>query len=194
MTQKFAQDGTVTAVTVISVKNCHVIGMKTLARDGYIAACVACGNKKSLKKPQKGQFKDLGSFQFVREFRLDDAASPEEIKIGSVISPAIFVPGEKVHVSAKSKGRGFQGVVKRHAFHGHPKTHGHKDQLRMSGSIGAGGVQNVKKGKRMAGRMGGGIVTLKNLEVVEVDEKNSLIYIKGAIPGAKNTLVTIRTS
>ena len=147
-----------------------------------------------MKKPQRGVFKDLGNFRFVREFRLSDDEDTAQIKIGSVISPATFVPGDKVHVSAKSKGLGFQGVVKRHKFHGSPKSHGHKDQLRMPGSIGDGGAQNVKKGKRMGGRMGGDMVTLKNLEVIEVDEKNSLIYIKGAVPGARNALVTIRTS
>jgi large subunit ribosomal protein L3 len=101
-----------------------------------------------------------------------------------------FVAGDVVQVSGTSKGKGFQGVVKRHHFHGHPTTHGHKDQTRMPGSIGAGGVQHVLKGRRMAGHMGSDRVTVKNLQVVEVRD-GGILAIKGAVPGARNTILEI---
>lgn len=102
-----------------------------------------------------------------------------------------FKKGDKVKVSGLGRGKGFQGVVKRHGFHGSPKTHGHKDQLRMPGSIGATEPARVFKGMRMAGRMGGERVTVKNLEIVEIDEKNDLLKIKGAIPGSRGSLLLI---
>ncbi len=100
--------------------------------------------------------------------------------------------GDKVKVTGTSKGKGFQGVVKRWGFKGSPATHGHKDQLRMPGSIGATGPQRVFKGTKMGGRMGGDKVTVLNLEVIEIDEKNNKVYLKGAVPGAKNSLLTIK--
>ncbi len=104
---------------------------------------------------------------------------------------AIFQAGDIIKVTGISKGRGFQGVVKRHGFHGSPATHGHKDQLRMPGSIGAGGVQHVFKGKRMAGRMGGEQVTVSNLEVIEVNPSANEIFIKGAVPGHRDNLILL---
>ena len=109
----------------------------------------------------------------------------------SIITVGVFVEGDEVKVSGISKGKGFQGVVKRHGFHGSPKSHGHKDQLRMPGSIGAGGVQRVFKGTRMAGHMGNEKVTISGLKIVSIDEANNILYIKGAIPGSRNSLVYI---
>ena len=114
------------------------------------------------------------------------------MKPGDQIDVSTFVPGDKVNVIAVSKGKGFQGVVKRHGFHGGPKSHGQKDRHRAPGSIGGSWPQHVTKGMRMAGRMGGERTTVKNLEVVEIDKENNLIAIKGAIPGRRGTLVMIK--
>ena len=111
-------------------------------------------------------------------------------KRGDTIEASSFAIGDVVHITGESKGKGFQGVVKRHGFHGHPTSHGHKDQERMPGSIGAGGVQHVLKGRRMAGHMGADRVTVKNLKIVEVRE-GGILAIKGAIPGARHTIIQI---
>ena len=124
----------------------------------------------------------------MREFRVDDAAKYQR---GAIISTEAFAVGDEVAVIGTSKGKGFQGVVKRHGFHGSPATHGHKDQERMPGSIGAGGVQRVFKGKRMAGHMGDDQVTVKGLEIVKIEPEKNILYIKGALPGSRNSLVLI---
>lgn len=188
MTQKFAPDGTVTPVTVVAAGPCTVTQVKTAAKDGYTAVQVGFGAKKRLTKALTGHLKDLSPFAHLREFRLADTA---EIKRGDVVSVEQFTPGDVVTVTGVAKGKGFQGVVKRHKFHGHPASHGHKDQLRTSGSIGAGGVQHVMKGMRMAGRMGGQQVTVHNLKVVDVDTQRGLLYIQGALPGPRNAVVEI---
>ena len=123
----------------------------------------------------------------MREFRdIDGLERGAELKVTQ------FAIGDKVDVTGTSKGKGFQGVVRRHHFHGHPSTHGHKDQQRMPGSIGAGGVQHVMKGRRMAGQMGDETVTVKNLKVVEVRD-GGILAIKGAVPGPRNSIIEIRT-
>ena len=123
----------------------------------------------------------------LREFRVEDISA---YKRGDVVEAGTFQPGDQVHVSGFSKGKGFQGVVKRHHFHGHPTSHGHKDQERMPGSIGAGGVQHVLKGRRMAGHMGDDRVTVKNLSVVEVRD-GGVLALKGAVPGARHAILEI---
>ncbi len=146
------------------------------------------GTTRNLAKAQKGEFGDLGSFRTVHEYVL---AEGETLERGQVLDVTLFTLGDVVNVVGTSKGRGFQGVVKRHGFAGHPSTHGHKDQLRKSGSIGAGGVQRVFKGMRMAGRMGGDHVTVKNLTVVAIDPVSHRIALKGALPGARGGELTI---
>lgn len=188
MTQKFLADGTWVPVTVVEAGPCTVTQVKG-EKDGYQAVQIGFGFQKKLNKPLAGHFKGLDNFRYVREFRVGESSTFER---GKVIDVTSFQTGDKLDVSAVSKGKGFQGVVKRHGFHGSPATHGHKDQLRMPGSIGSGGVQHVFKGTRMAGRMGGDRVTLHNLEVVEIDAENNLLYVKGAVPGARNTLVMIK--
>jgi large subunit ribosomal protein L3 len=125
----------------------------------------------------------------LREFRVD---ATDAFKRGDSLEATVFAPGDIINVTGTSKGKGFQGVVKRHGFGGHPSTHGHKDQLRMPGSIGAGGVQHVLKGRRMAGHMGDARVTVQNLEIVEVRE-GGIIAVKGAVPGARHAILEIRT-
>lgn len=199
MTQKFAQDGMVIPVTRVIAGPCVVTQIKTGAKDGYTAVQLGFGKKKNLSKPIKGHLKNLGNFQYLKEFRVaDQDSSPrfageagEKLAVGKILAAKIFIPGDIVKISGVSKGKGFQGVVKRHGFSGSPATHGHKDQLRMPGSIGASGPQHVMKGTRMPGRMGGNSVTVKNLKVVEVNPTTNEIFIKGALPGAKDTLLLI---
>lgn len=190
MTQMFKEDGSVVAVTLIKAGPCTVANVRQNPA-GAQSAVLGYGNSKSVNKPQLGEWKDLGSFAFVREFPLEEGESLER---GQKLTASAFEVGQKLSVSGTSKGRGFQGVVKRHGFHGSPASHGHKDQLRMPGSIGAGGPQRVFKGTKMAGRMGGSAVTVKNLEVVNIDEKNNIIAVKGAIPGSRGSFVTLRLS
>jgi large subunit ribosomal protein L3 len=188
MSQRFRPTGEVVPVTVVKVDPCVVTQVKDAARDGYVAVQVGSGTKKHLNKPEAGHRGASGSLAELREFRLDDAAGAA---VGSQCDIASFQIGDIIEVTGISKGKGFQGVVKRHHFRGGPASHGHKDNLRMPGTIGAGGVQHVTKGRKMAGRMGSDQVTVKNLEIIEVvPEKNSLA-IKGAVPGARGALLMI---
>lgn len=190
MTQKFKNDGTVVPVTLIKAEPCVVAQIKTLAKDGYSAVQIGSGTKKNLSKSLKGHLKNLLDLRFLHEFRIDE----EEIKEfnrGDKIEVDVFEVGEKVTLVGTSKGRGFQGVVKRHGFSGSPATHGHKDQLRMPGSIGDGGSQRVYKGKKMGGRMGGDRITIKNLEIIEISKNENVLALKGAVPGARNGLVLV---
>jgi large subunit ribosomal protein L3 len=185
MTQVFREDGSAIPVTLIAAGPCTVA---RVAKDeqGHNVAIIGFGKKKNPSKPQEKE-----AFSHLRTLRLKDG---EAVEAGSTISVDAFAVGDNVAVTGTSKGHGFQGVVKRHGFAGHPTTHGHKDQVRKSGSIGAGGVQRVFKGMRMAGRMGGDRVTVKNLEVMAVDLEKNILAIKGAVPGARGTLVTIHAT
>ncbi len=186
MTQVFKDDGTVVPVTLVQAGPCTVIEVREY--QDRKAVVVGFGNKKNLAKPQQKQWEGLGSFAHVCEIKLPEG---EEFKKGDTINLSVFEQGDMVDAIGVSKGKGFQGVVKRHGFHGSPASHGHKDQLRMPGSIGAGGPQKVFKGVRMAGRMGGDRVTVKNLEVVQVNEKDGTLAIKGAIPGSRGSIIQI---
>jgi len=190
MTQIF-RDDKVIPITLIESGPNFVTQVKTKDTDGYSALQIGFGarKEKNIKKPQRGHLKNLGNLRWLREFRIDGI----ELKRGDEIKPDIFTVGDKVNVVAISKGKGFQGVVKRHGFHGGPKSHGQKDRHRAPGSIGSSFPEHVMKGKRMAGRMGGDRVTVKNLEVVEVDSENNLIALKGAIPGRRGTLIMIKS-
>lgn len=188
MGQVWGKDGNVVPVTYVEAGPCEVVQVKTKEKEGYGAVQIGFGVKKHPSKPLLGHTKDLPAFEVMREF----ASEGDKVWTrGEKIAVTTFAPGDMVDVIGTSKGKGFQGVVKRHHFAGHPKTHGHKDQERMPGSIGAGGVQRVFKGRRMAGRMGGERVTIKNLEVVAVDAEKNLIALKGAVPGARHTLLMI---
>lgn len=190
MTQTWTEKGRVVPVTLIEAGPCVVTQVKTKEKDGYAATQVGFGIKKvkHISKALKGHFKELSPMRFVKEFR---GEAEEGMTRGSQIDVSVFTPGELVKVIGISKGKGFQGVVKRHKFHGHPATHGHKDQLRMPGAIGAGGLQHVRKGMRMAGRMGGEQVTVRNLKVVSVDKEKNQLILRGAVPGARGSLLTI---
>lgn len=188
MNQKFAASGKVVPVTIIKILPCTVTQLKILEKDGYSAVQIGGGQAKKLTKPLSGHLKNLGAFRFLKEF---PCQSIEQYKKGQTLEINLFKAGEKVKVSGTSKGKGFQGVVKRHGFSGGPASHGHKDQLRMPGSIGSKRIGPVAKGKKMAGRMGGDKVTLHNLEIFEVDQEKNLLYLKGAVPGIRNSLLMI---
>ncbi|MBU4332683.1 50S ribosomal protein L3 [Patescibacteria group bacterium] len=197
MSQIFADDGTVIPVTKIQAGPCTVTQVKIQEKDGYKAIQVGFGEKKRLNKPLGGHLKGLSNSRHLVEFRGDTNKTNEtnktnsDLKRGDVITVGVFEPGDKVKVTGVSKGKGFQGVVKRHGFHGSPASHGHKDQLRMPGSIGATDPARVFPGMRMPGRMGGEQVTVTNLEIVKIDKDKNLLYIKGAVPGARNRLLEI---
>lgn len=189
MSQKFKADGQVVPVTIVQAGPCFVAQVKKEDKDGYLAVQIGYATKKKLNKPISGHLKDLDKARYLREFRVaNDQVVPER---GQKITAAIFQAGDLIAATANSKGKGFQGVVKRHGFKGGPKTHGDKDQLRHGGSIGAQRPQRVLKNKRMAGRMGNDQVTVKNLEIIEVDIANNLLFLKGAVPGCRNALVRI---
>lgn len=189
-------NGNVVPVTRIQAGPCVVTQVKTKSHDGVDAVQVGFDQQKTfrLSKPQKGHLETINwepgiSVRFMREVPMN----AQNLKRGDVYTAATFVVGDKVSVIGNSKGRGFQGVVKRHGFAGGPASHGHKDNLRMPGSIGAGGVQRVFKGMRMGGHMGDAQITVKNLEVVVVKAEDNELWIKGAIPGARNGLVVVST-
>jgi len=192
MTQIFREDGTVVPVTRVQAGPCVVTQVKTAKRDGVSAVQVGFGSQKSfrLTKPLKGHLKDIDAVRHMRDFR-----APEDhgLSRGDSFTVSIFSAGDRVQVEGVSKGKGFQGVVKRHKFHGSPASHGHKDQLRMPGSIGSADPARVFKGTRMGGHMGDQQVTVKNLEIVAIDEENNELLVKGAVPGARGGLLMIST-
>lgn len=192
-------------VTRVKVGPCYVSQIKDEKKDGYDSVQLGFDKKKqkNIKKPQKGHFGKVKAakseidtnFRYIKEFRLPkntDKKGDISYKIGDVITLDNFEKGDKISLTAISKGKGFQGVVKRHGFKGAIKTHGTKDQLRMPGSIGATGPARVFKGTRMGGQMGNKQITTKNLEIVDKDIENNILFIKGAVPGGRNGLVLIK--
>jgi len=187
------------AVTKVKLEPGSIVQIKTADRDGYDAVVVGYGTRraKNIAKPQLGQMKGIGNFRYLKEFRyrldIHTNEKPEFLTLtrGLSIDPATFEVGDVVKVQGESKGKGFQGVVKRHRFAGHKTTHGTKDQVRMPGSIGAGEPQHVFKGTRMGGRMGGDSVTVSNLEVIDIIPEEGIMLVKGALPGARNGVLAI---
>ena len=192
MAQYFDEDGKVRPVTMLATGPMTVTQIKTPEKDGYVSVQVGFGpqKKERLSKAVLGHLKELGAFAHLQEFRVSTAEA-SAMKVGDVIDSSIFAKGEMVQVTSTSKGKGFQGVVKRHGFHGGPRTHGQKHSEREPGSIGGGLRTRVPKGMRMAGRMGGDTITTKNLSIVDVDIERGLIAIEGAVPGRRGTLVRI---
>jgi large subunit ribosomal protein L3 len=191
MTQIFDKEGNAIPATLISAGPVTATQVKTKERDGYEAAQVGFGERK-MKNIKKSQRK-LGNFRYLKEIRFLKSETCG-LKPGDKIDVSIFQEGDKVNVSGITKGKGFQGVVKRHGFHGGPRTHGQKHSEREPGSIGATWPQRVIKGMRMAGRMGGNRVTVKNLKIIKVDQEKNQLLISGAVPGRKGTLLEIRSA
>jgi large subunit ribosomal protein L3 len=172
MTEYFSEDGTVVPVTVLSVPPVLVTRIFEKEKDGYNSVQVSFGKKKQ------------------KEFRLKPA-DKTDLKKGDSIDASVFTPGDLLQVSSISKSKGFQGVVKRHGFHGGPRSHGQKHSEREPGSIGGGLRTHVPKGMRMGGRMGGDRITQKNLKVIFVDKDNNVMLVKGAVAGRRGTLVEV---
>ena len=184
MSQFFDATGKVFPVTILKAGPVKVVAVKTQEKDKYMAVQVGYGKKKHPSKAEAGN----GGFKTLAEFRISEK---ETFNKGDEIKADTFAIGDKVKVTAEMKGRGFAGPIKRHGFHGAPASHGH-DHPRAVGAIGGRFPQHVRKGLRMAGRMGG-VRTVKNLEVIDVDAKRNLIAVKGAVPGARGGLVRIQS-
>jgi large subunit ribosomal protein L3 len=193
MTQIFDESGTILPVTIVKTELCQISQIKTVTTDGYNAIQVAYGEEKlkNINKPTQGKLKVLGDsgFKSFGEFRVN---KPEEFKIGQLIKPDNFSIGQKVRVTGRSIGKGFAGNQKRHNFSRGPMTHGSKNH-RLPGSIGAGSTPGrVYPGKKMAGQLGGGMVTLKNTEILYVNSADNILVLKGSVPGKKNTVLKIQ--
>ena len=193
MTQIFDESGTILPVTILKTELCQVSQIKTKDTDGYNAVQVCYGEEKveNINKATRGHLKKVGDkgFKYFGEFHV---SSPDEFKLGQVVKLDTFSVGEKVRVTGKSIGKGFQGNQKRHNFSRGPMTHGSKNH-RLPGSIGAGSTPGrVYPGKKMAGQMGGATVTLKNTEVLYINSEENILVLKGSVPGKKNTMLKIQ--
>ena len=195
MTQIFAEDGELIPVTVLQAGPCEVTQVKTVENDGYDAVQVGFADirEKLVNKPVKGHFDkaEVPYKRFLREFKFENAS---EYSVKDEIKADIFAAGDKVDATAISKGKGFQGAIKRHGQHTGPKTHGSKYH-RHAGSNGmASDPSKVMKGKKMPGQMGHVQITIQNLEVVKIDAENNVILVKGSVPGPKKSLVTLKAA
>ena len=195
MTQIFDENGVVIPVTVIEAGPCVVAQVKTLENDGYEAVQLGFGEvkEKHLNKPEKGHFAkaNVTAKKHLREFRLD---SIEGIKVGDELKADVFAAGEKIDVQGTSKGKGFQGVIKRHGQHRGPMGHGSMYH-RRPGSMGATSTPGrVFKGKKLPGHMGHVTVTIQNLDIVKVDMDKNVILVKGSVPGAKGSILKIKSA
>ncbi len=191
MTQTFDADGRVHAATVIQAGPVVVTQVKTKEKDGYAAVQVGFGEKKKLSKSLVGHFKELGRLRHVKEFR-PKQADLSEVARGQQFDVTLFKEGDTVQITGTSKGKGFQGVIKRHDFKGGPRSHGQKHSERAPGSLGSAGNQRVFPGLRMAGRMGSDRVTLKSVKVLKVLQATNQLVIRGAVPGKRGTLLEIK--
>lgn len=189
MTQLFDDNGTVIPVTVVKAGPVTVTKVKTTEKDGYSAVQVGFGEQKE-SRLAKATLGSMGgkAYRTVEEFRLDGDSA---VAAGDIVDVSLFAPGDDLTVTGTAKAKGFQGVVKRHGFAGGPRTHGQKHSEREAGSIGGGLRTRVPKGMRMAGRTGGHTVTVRHLTVVAVDPEKGELYISGAVPGRRGTLLKI---
>lgn len=192
MTQLFNADGTTSAVTVLEAGPCRVVGLRTAEKDGYAAARIAFDSvpERKLSQPERGVFKKAGTepYRHVVEIRGYDG-----LESGQELKAEIFAAGELVDVTATSKGKGFQGLIKRHKFSRGPESHGSMN-VRQPGAIGATDAARVFKGVRMAGQMGNERTTARAYKVVRVDPERNLLLVMGGVPGAKGALVLVRQS
>jgi large subunit ribosomal protein L3 len=192
MTQVYDDSGKVHAVTAIAAGPCTITQIKTVDKEGYNAAQLGLGAKEPARTSRKKKGKEKVRYAVTREFRVDDIG---DLEAGQTVDVSVFKAGDLVNVTGISKGKGFAGTVKRHHFAGGPKTHGQSDRHRAPGSVGAGSTPGrVVKGMHMAGHMGHERVTVSNLEVYQADADRNLLFVKGAVPGTKNTLLLIRKS
>ena len=187
MSQIFRKDGKVIPVTLIEAGPCFITQLKEKEKDGYEAVQIGFEKKDKVKKSQKGK-----GFSYLKEFRSQElGAENQKLKIGDKIDVSAFKEGDKVKISGISKGKGFQGAVKRWGFSGMGASHGVKHEHRTLGSVGSTDAARVFKGKKMPGRMGGERVTRRNLEIVKIDPESNVIAVKGVVPGRRGTLLEI---
>ena len=193
MTSTIADDGTVTAVTLLSASPCVITQIKEIDTDGYMAIQVGFEDAKRVNKPQENHFKNSKvTPKIVREFRTEDIELAEDLAVGTQLTAEVFSIGDVVDVVGTSKGKGFAGTIKRHNFHRQRKTHGGKGNTRQPGSIGSMYPQKIFKGKKMAGRMGHDRVTIKNLKIAIVDAERGLLAVTGAVPGPRKSIVLVK--
>lgn len=194
MTQLYKEDGTIVPVTVVEAGPCYVVQKKTVESDGYNALQIGFVERREnlLNKPEKGHFEKSGvkPVRFLKEFRLDNV---DDYQVGQEIKVDVFETGDNIDVVGTSKGKGFAGTIKRHNMQRGPMGHGSKSHRRV-GSAGAKGPARVFKGSRRPGRMGGERVTIQNLEIVKIDTERNLLVVKGAVPGPKGSLLTVKNS
>jgi large subunit ribosomal protein L3 len=194
MTQIFAEDGRVVPVTVIEAGPCYVTQVRTKERDGYEAVQIGFGQARRINGPEKGHL-DKAKVPAVRHLRELRSDGLEGVEIGQKLDASLFKVGDLVDVVGTSKGKGFAGVVKRHHFRGGPRTHGQSDRHRAPGSSGSTTTPGrVLKGTRRAGQMGNARITVQNLQVVESDGERNLLLLRGAVPGARNGLLLIKSA
>lgn len=192
MTHVYDDDGRFLPVTVVKAGPCYVTQLKNMGRDGYQAVQIGFEETKEalISGAEQGHLGSLPPLRHLREYRSEDS----ELNVGDEITVGNFEVGQKLTVTGTSKGKGFAGVMKRHGFRGGPRTHGQSDRERAPGSIGAGNTPGrVFKGTRMAGRMGGGRVTRKKVEIVRIDTEKNVVLLKGAVPGFSGGLVMLNT-
>ncbi len=193
MTSTIAEDGTVTAVTLLSASPCVITQVKTDEVDGYQALQVGFEETKRVNKAQINHYKNSKvTPKIVREFRTEGIELPEDLKVGSQLTAEVFSVGDVVEVTGISKGKGYAGTIKRHNFHRQRASHGGKGNTRKVGSIGSMYPQHIFKGKRMAGRMGNEQITVKNLKVEIVDAEKGILAISGAVPGPRQSIVLVK--
>ena len=188
MSQIFDENGKVIPVTIIEAGPCFVTQIKTQEKDGYKAIQIGCDKlkDKKIKTSQKNK-----PYKFLREFPVSTKNKTSKLKVGDVVDVSIFQKGDIVKISGISKGKGFQGVVKRHGFSGGPASHGHRHVLRRGGSIGSAFPERVAKGRKMPGQTGNKKTTIKGIKIVEIDKENNLIAVKGAVPGPNRGILII---
>jgi large subunit ribosomal protein L3 len=191
MTSTIAEDGVVTAITLLSASPCVITQVKTVDTDGYTAVQLGAEEDKKPGKSAEGHFKTAGvTPKIVREFRVDELA--EDIKVGDKLSADTFEVGDAVDVTGLTKGKGWAGTIRRHNFHRQRKTHGGKGNTRKVGSIGSMYPQHIFKGKKMAGQLGHEQVTVKNLKIAFVDTENNIIGVTGAVPGPRKGIIIVK--
>lgn len=191
MTSTIAEDGTLTAVTLLSATPCTITQVKTDETDGYTAVQVGFEEDTKLGKAQAGHFKaSKVTPKIVREFRINEIT--EDLTVGAQLTPEVFSVGDTIDVTGTSKGKGWAGTIKRHNFHRQRKTHGGKGNTRKVGSIGSMYPQHIFKGKKMAGQMGYEKVTVQNLKIAIVDTEKNLIGVVGSVPGPRKSIVIVR--
>lgn len=194
MTRIFNENNEVVPVTVVQAGPCKIAQVKTIDTDGYNAVQICFGKRKlrNIKKPLLGHLKKHKVDFYPEKIKEIKVESVDGINPGDEVNISIFSVNELVDVQGYTKGKGFAGVVKRWGFGGGPRTHGQSDRLRAPGSIGSQRPQRVPKGRKMAGHLGNELATVKNLQIVRIDTENNLLFIKGAVPGNRNSIVLVK--